>query len=130
MAFMPPPRPAGRRGGLGQPAEQAAAQRGLLGDADPAQRAADKGALARPPGSEAAVLKLAISLQDSVRVDGQRLDGLFHRRQPVPLPQVTKSERLLDLLNELQVGRHTRVRFKPESDRRANLIRPFIYTHR
>ena len=79
-----------------------------------------------PPGRQALVLKLAVGLQHRVRVDGQRGDHVPDLGKLVTRLEVAKPQRVLDLLHELQVGRHPRVRVEPELDRAV----PFIYCHR
>jgi len=64
------------------------------------------------------VLELAVGLEHGVRVDRQRGDDIFDPRKLVAAPQVPQPERLLDLVDELQVGRHARVRVEPEHQRR------------
>ena len=107
--------------------ELAGLRRTLLGWLASAEQAGlDERALAGPPGREALVLELAVGLQHRVGVDGQRGDHVPDLGKLVTRLQVAKPQRVLYLLHELQVGRHPRVRVKPELDRAV----PFIYCHR
>ena len=115
-----------RRVGRREPAEQGPPQARQLGQRHLVQGGLDERALARAPGGQALVLKLAVGLQHRVRVDGQRGDHVPDLGQLVTRLEVAKSQRVLHLLHELQVGRHPRVRIQPELDRAV----PFIYCHR
>jgi hypothetical protein len=92
--------------GGSQPADEAGPQRLLLGQARAAQGAADERALTWLALGEAAVLELAVGLEDRVGVDRQGADCLLDRRQPVAFGEVTEPQGLLDLMDELEVGRH------------------------
>src|SRR5215468_1405465 len=54
---------------------------------------------------EAFVVELAVRLEHRVRVDGQALDDLLDRRQPVAGSQDPEADRLPHLLHELEIGR-------------------------
>ena len=113
-----------RRVGGGQPAEQGLAQPGELGERDLAQRGLDERALAGPPGRQALRLQLAVGLQHRVRVDRQRGDHVPDLGQLVAGLEIAQPQRVLDLLDELQVGRHARGRIQPELDRRRGPVLP------
>lgn len=77
------------------------------------------------------MLELGVGLEHRVEIDGQRADRLLDRRQPVSFGEVTEPEGLLDLVDELEVGRHAGTGLEPEPDRRAlRLANPFTYSHR
>src|SRR5690349_16210897 len=136
--------------GGGQPAEQGLAQPGELGESDLAQRGLDERALPGPAGRQALGLQVAVGLQHRVRVDRQRGDHVPDLGQLITGLEVAEPQRVLDLLDELQVGRHPRGRIQPELDRRRRPARhgplarprrgpagsarrklvPFIYCHK
>ena len=108
----------------GQPAEQGLAQPGELGESDLAQRGLDERALAGPAGRQALGLQLLVGLQHRVRVDRQRGDHVPDLRQLVAQREVAQPQRVLDLVHQLQVGRHPGGRIQPELDRRPRPARP------
>jgi hypothetical protein len=92
-------------------------QCGQLGQRDLVQRGLDERALAGTAGREALGVQLAVSLEHRVRIDGQRCDHIPDLGQLVARFQVAEPERMLHLVDELQVGRHTRRGVEPEFDR-------------
>jgi hypothetical protein len=81
----------------------------------------DPTAWTRPPTNLRArplSLQLLVGLQDRVRVDDQRGDHVPDLGQLVAGFEVAQPQRVLDLLNQLQVGRHSGGRIQPELDRR------------
>ena len=107
-----------RRVGLGQPAAQRAPKPGQLGERDLAEGGQDERALAGPPNDEALGLQLPVGLGHRVRVDGQRGDDVADLGQLVAGLEVAETQRVLDLMDELQVGRHAGGGVEPELDRR------------
>ena len=84
-------------------------RRGLLtGERHLAQRPHDEGAKAGATGGEAAMFELAVGLDDRVRVDGEAGDDVLDARQAVAELEVAEAQGVLDLLHQLQVGRHPR----------------------
>ena len=69
------------------------------------QGGGDERALPRPAACQALVFQLAVRLNHRVGVDRQVARDLLDRRQPVPLAQVPKQQRLPHLVHDLQVGR-------------------------
>ena len=113
----------GRVGG-GQPAEQGAAQPGQFRQRDLAERGLDERALAGPAGRQALGLQLAVGLEHRVRIDGQRGDHIADLGQLIAGLEVSEPQRVLDLLDELQVGRHAGGGVEPELDRRRRSRAP------
>ena len=75
--------------------------------------------LPRPPHGEA-LPPDRDSLHHRVRVDRQLRHHLAHLRQLVTRLQVAQTQRLLDLLDQLQIRRDPRSRIERERDRRAS----------
>ena len=107
-----------RRICLGQPAVQGTPKPGQLWERDLAEGGQDERALAGPPDDEALGLELAVGLGHRVRVDGQRGDHVPDLGQLVAGLEVAETQGVLDLVDELQVGRHARGGVEPELDRR------------
>ena len=84
----------------------------------------DERALPGPARRQALVLQLAVGLQHRVRVDRQVGDHVPDLGQLITRLEVAQPQRVLDLLDELQVGRHPRGRVQPELDRRQRPARP------
>ena len=110
-------------GGFGKPLRQPASERLLILQGHDVEGALDERALAGAPGGQALVLQLPVGLEHRVRVDGQRGDHLPHLRQLVALDEIAEPQRVLDLLDDLQVGRDARARIEAELDGRR-LARP------
>ena len=66
------------------------------------------------PGRQALGLQFAVGLEHRVRVDGQRGDRVPDLGQLVAGLEVPELQRVLDLMHELQVGRHARGGVEPE----------------
>jgi hypothetical protein len=107
----------GRIGG-GQPAEQGTSEPRQLGQCDLAEGGLDERALARPSSREALGLQLAVGLEHGIRVDGQRGNHIPDLGQLVAGLEVAEPQRMLNLVDKLQVGRHARRRVQSELDRR------------
>ena len=89
-------------------------ERGQLLETDSLGRGEDEGALTRPGRDETLLLEVSVRLGHGVRVDRERADDVLHARQLVSLDQIAETERVLDLMDELQVRRHPRARIEPE----------------
>ena len=63
-------------------------------------------------------------LEHRIRIDGQRGDYVLDLGQLIARLQIAEPQRVLDLLDKLQVGRHPRRRVEPELDRRSRPARP------
>ena len=113
-----------RGAGGGQPAEQGLVQPGELGQSDLAQRGLDERALARPARRQALGLQVTVGLQHRVRVDGQRGDHVPDLGELVAGLEVAQPQRVLHLLDQLQVGRHAGGGIQPKLDRRPRPARP------
>ena len=87
-----------------------------------------------PPDCEAFRLQLLVGLEHGVRFDRQLRNHVADLRL-VAEHEVSQPQRVLDLMDELQVGRHTRSEVEAELDRRnslwsAGLAVGFIYCHK
>jgi hypothetical protein len=65
---------------------------------------------------EALLLEIPICLKHGVGIDGQGSDDVFYSRELVPPSQITEPDRVLHLLDELEVGGHARARVQPKDD--------------
>src|SRR5439155_18064061 len=89
---------------LAQPGQQLAADPRERVGGQAAERPDHERPLAGPALDQALVLEHPIGLQDRVRVDRQLGHDLTHRRQLVAVREQTQTARLLDLLDDLEVG--------------------------
>ena len=94
----------------------------------------DEGPLAGPSNREALRLQLPVSLQHRIRVDRKLRDHVPDLGQLVTELEVAEPKRVLDLVDELQVGWHPRSEVKAELDRRDSRQNHgfavlFIYFH-
>jgi hypothetical protein len=92
-------------------------QRGQLRQPDLAERGLDERALAGTPGRQALGLQFAVGLEHSVRVDGQQGDRVPDLGLLVAGFEVAQPQGVLDLVDELEVGRHAGRGVEPELDR-------------
>ncbi len=82
----------------------------------PGGRAPHERAVPDPGLDQALALQVAIGLQHGVGVDRRRRDDLPHGGQLVAHLEQARPQRLPDLLDDLQVGRHHRTAVNPETD--------------
>ena len=84
------------------------------------------------PGGQALVLQLPVGLEHRVRVDREGGNHLPDRRQLVSLGEIAQPQRVLHLLDDLQVRRHARARIEAELDGRGfcRFAYWLIYRHR
>ena len=99
-----------------QPAMQRTLQRGELWKGDLVEGGSNERALTGPPGGKTLGLEFAIRLEHRVRVDGQRGDRVSHLWELVAGFQIAEPQRVLDLLNELEIGGHPGPWVEPEFD--------------
>ena len=72
---------------------------------------------------ESLEIELAVGPQHGVRVDGETAHDLLHGRQLIAGPEDAEAHRLPDLLDDLQIGGHSRACFKVELDHLATFSR-------
>ena len=108
----------------GQPARQGAAKDGQLGQRHLAQGGLNERALPGPACREALELQVAVGLQHRVGVDGQRGDHVADLGKLVTGLEVAQPQGVLDLVHQLQKGRHARGGVEPELDRRRGRCPP------
>ena len=70
----------------------------------------------RRPSDEALAVELAVGLEHGVRVDRQARDDLLDRRELVARMQDPEAQRLLDLLDDLEIGGDARASVEAELD--------------
>src|SRR5437870_5270875 len=112
--------------GVVEPAVEPLAQGLKVTERDNRQACLDVSALPGPAGSETLVLELAVGLEHRVGIDRERGDDILDRGQLIAGRQCAETQSMLDLTDELLVGRDPRLGIEPERDR----VRPFIYLHR
>src|SRR5271155_3366450 len=108
------PRGVGRR----HPGDERAAELGELRERHRAERRLDERALTRSSHREALRLQLLVGFRHGVRVDRKLRDHVTHPWKLIAGHEVAEAERVLDLMDELKVGRHARAGVEPEPDRR------------
>jgi hypothetical protein len=109
-------------GRLGQPRGELLLQRGHLLEADDGWCLRDERADAGAAGRDAAQLQLAVCLHHRVRVHRQRAGHVLDPRQLVTRTQEAEPQRIVDLVHQLQVGRHPQPPVQVERDRRHLVI--------
>ena len=92
------------------------AQRAVGSEGPAVERSGDEGPDARPGTGQALVLELPVGLEHRVRVDGQLRHHLLDGGQLVALAQEAESQRLADLLDDLEIGGHAGAAVQVELD--------------
>ena len=108
------------RVGLFEPGPQRAPQHSELGQRGLRDRTVDERALTGTARGQTLGLQLLVCLQHGIGIDRQRRHDLPDLGQPVAALQIAQPQRMLDLVDELEIGRYTRGRIKPERDRRGS----------